>query len=260
MKLSTKKILITKSQEEAQDSLNLLISNGAEIIYFPTIKIKPIYNAKSISQLISNPYQYEYIIFTSANAVELFHKIITEFKIDLSRTKIAVIGKATAETCTSYGLYIHLIPEEYSSKGLIKKFSELDIYNKKILIPGSALSREDLKLGLSELGAVVDFIPIYDVVANDLSELKTEYEKISKEKPDVFIFTSPSSFENYLKLLDINEPQSYFENKIVCAIGPTTEFEIRSYEVVVNIVPAKYTLEGISEALIGYFSSTENMV
>ena len=257
--LSNKIILVTKSKEESRNSLRMLSDAGAEIIFFPTIKIEHSYKNLDLSELISNPHQYEYIIFTSANAAQVFSEMMNEYKFDLSKTKIAVVGGATASVCRSLGIYIHIIPEEYSAKGLIKKFSEIGIDGKKILIPGSALSREELKIGLTQLGAEVISLPIYDVVINDLNELKIEYEKIINQKPDVFVFTSPSSFENYLKLLNIDKPEEYFLNKIICAIGPTTEFEIRSYGITVNIVPKIYTLEGISEAIIEFFKATENM-
>ncbi|MCX7797606.1 MAG: uroporphyrinogen-III synthase [Melioribacter sp.] len=252
-------VLVTKSEKEAKHSLSRLINEGADLIFFPTIKIKPIYTKDDFTDLIVEPHQFDYIIFTSANAVEVFSGIISEYKLDLSKTKIAVVGKVTAEECRSRGLYIHLIPEEYSAKGLIKKFSEIGIYNKKILIPGSALSREDLKIGLTELGAKVVSIPIYDVVTNDISELKNDYEKILAKKPNVFIFTSPSSFENYLKLLNINQPEVYFEKTVVCAIGPTTEFEIESCNVKVNIVPKIYSLEGLADAILEYFNLSKNI-
>lgn len=259
MKLENISVLVTKSEPEAKNSLIKLIKEGAELIFFPTIKIKPIYNPDDLTELINEPHQFDYIIFTSANAVEVFSKIVNEYKLDLSRTKIAVVGKATAEECRNYGFYIHLIPEEYSAKGLIKKFSETGINNKKILIPGSALSREDLRIGLTELGAEVVFIPIYDVVMNDIDELKYEYERIVAKKPDVFIFTSPSSFENYLKLLNIENAQTYFEKITMCAIGPTTEFEIKSCGVNVNVVPKVYSLEGVADALLEYFNLSKNL-
>lgn len=253
-------ILVTKSRLEVKNSLMKLINEGAELIFFPTIKIKPIYGTEVIDELMSESLKYDFIVFTSANAVKIFAKILADYKLDLSRTKIAVVGKATAEECRANGIYIHIIPEEFSAKGLIKKFSQFGIDNKKILIPGSALSREELKLGLTELGAEVINLPIYDVVVNDLSELEDEYKIITSRKPDVFIFTSPSSFENYLKLMNINDPVDYFTNVTICAIGPTTESEIKSNQINVNIVPKIYTLEGVADAIIEYFNLTKNLV
>lgn len=254
-----KKILVTKSKEESKNSLRILSDAGAEIIFFPTIKIEPSYKNLDLSELISNPHKYDYIIFTSANAVQVFSEMLSEYKYDLSKTKIAVVGKATAEECRSHGIYLHIIPEEFSARGLIKKFSEIGIDGKNILIPGSSLSREDLKLGLTELGANVLTLPIYDVVINEQIRNEHEYQFVINNKPDIFIFTSPSSFENYIKLLNIENVSEYFQNKIVCAIGPTTEFEIRSYGINVNVVPSVYTLEGVSEALIEFLKASENL-
>ena len=74
----------------------------------------------------------------------------------------------------------------------------------------------------------------------------------------MFIFTSPSTFENFLqiasKLVGTN-PVKYFTGYDVAAIGPTTRAAIESRNVEVNIMPKEYTLEGLTKAIIEYYRS-----
>lgn len=258
--INGKRILITKSAENCNSVFNNLISSGAEIVYFPTIKIIPTYNSLDLSDLISNSVQYDYIIFTSPNAVNVFSNLVAEYKPDLSRTKVAVIGNGTAEACRAHGIFVHLIPTEFSAKGLLNRFSEMDIKESKFLIPCSSITREELHIGLTELGADVKNLHIYDTVFTTQAELESEIKIINERKPDLFVFTSPSSFFGFKNILNIESIQNYFSDKIICAIGTTTEEAIRTLGITVNIVPNNFSLRGIAEAIINYYSTTHNMV
>ena len=257
--LVNKKILVTKSRSDAEKSLNGLIENGGEIIYFPTLKIIPKIDSSEVKEKLSKSYEYDYVIFTSGNAAEVFKTAAEKYKLDLAHCKVAVVGNSTAERCRGLGFYIHIVPQEFSAKGLIKRFSEIDLTNKKILIPCSSLSREDLRLGLTEFGAKVDSLHIYDVIENNVNDLMDELRKLSNTVPDIFIFTSPSSFENFLKLVNVKNVARFFDKKIICAIGTTTEKTIREHNLTVNIVPNVFSLDGISDAILKYFNVTSNI-
>ena len=257
--LKNKTILITKSRTECGKSLDILIHEGAEIIYFPTIKILPLEHSSELNDMVNKFGKFDYLVFTSTDAVEVFSEIAKKKRLDLSKIKIAAIGKSTADECTSAGFTVDILPDEFSSKGLIKKFSELDLANKHILLPGSLLARGELNMGLSDLGAQVYSVPIYDVVENDLANLKAEHHHLQKKHPSIFIFTSPSSFNNFLKLMNISDVEKFFCKSTLCAIGTTTEEAMFDKGVLVNIVPDTFTISGVGEAIIKYFEITHNL-
>jgi uroporphyrinogen-III synthase len=257
--LSHKIILVTKSRQDSERSLKLLIEEGAEIIYFPTIKVLPIVNSPELNEALNMFSRFDYLVFTSTNAVEVFSGIIRKKKLDLSRMKIAVVGKSTADECETIGIPVDILPEEFSAQGLIQKFSELDLTNKKMFIPGSSLSRGELNMGLSELGAQVFSVPVYDVAQNELSNLKIEHQRIQKKHPGIFIFTSPSSFSNFLKLMNVSDAEKFFGRSLLCAIGTTTENAIREKGLTVHVVPKIFSLHGVAEAIIDYFQLTANI-
>lgn len=128
------------------------------------------------------------------------------------------------------------------------------------MIPCSALARNELVVGLTELGAEVFAVPIYDVVENSIEDLQSEYDSIRNKKPDLFVFTSPSSFANFTKIINIVNVTEYFNNCTIAVIGTTTENAVKSYGLTVNIVPKVFSLQGISEAIIKYFSLSHNFV
>ena len=258
--LKNKTILITKSKTEAEGSFSVLIDAGAKLIFLPIIKVMPIYESPELIDAIKKFSEFEYVVFTSVNAVDVFEKIIKKHKLDFTKVKIAAVGESTAARCESAGLSVNILPEEFSAKGLIRKFSELDLTDKKILIPCSTLSRDELSLSLTEMGAIVHSVPVYNVKPNDLTELQSEKEQIQTKRPDFFVFTSPSSFENYLELFNVQDVDKYFNTSVICAIGPTTESAIRNRGLIVHVVPNTFSLSGIAETIIKYFKVTANMV
>lgn len=257
--LKNKTILITKSEPDSKNNLDLLKNEGAEIIYCPTIIIIPAINSPELDDALIMFSSFNYLIFTSSNAVKVFSDIARTKNINLSRIKVASVGKSTAEECESAGIKVEIIPDEFSARGLIDKFSEYDLAGKKILIPGSSLSSGELNMGLSEQGAEVYSVPVYDVVANDISNLKNVHKKIQKKHPNIFVFTSPSSFDGFLKIMNVAHPDKYFGTSIICSIGSTTESAIREKGISVHIVPEISSLHGVSEAIIKYYNITANM-
>jgi len=258
--LTNKIILITKSRAESEVAIRPLINEGAKIVYFPTIRINPIFESEMLKDTIKIIDEIDYVIFTSINAAEVFAKISNDRFLDLTHTRIAAVGESTAEKCRSLGFYIHIVPNEYSASGLLKSFQNINIAGKKILIPCSSLSRDELVVGLTELGAEVFAVPIYDVGENSIEELHTEYESIQTQKPDLFIFTSPSSFANFIKIVSIDNIKEYFSKCTIAVIGTTTESAVRSYGLTVNIVPKVFSLQGLSEAIIKFYNISHNVV
>jgi uroporphyrinogen-III synthase len=257
--LRGKTILITKSRSECKKSLDKLIEQGAEIIYYPTIKILPVTNSSELNDMVNKFGKFDYLVFSSINSVEVFSELVKNMRLDLSKIKIAAVGKSTADECASLGFTVDIIPSEFSAEGLLKKFSEFDLTNKNILLPGSTLARGELNMGLSQLGAQVFSVPIYDVTENDLHTLKAEHHHIQKKHPNIFIFTSPSSFSNFLKLMNVSDAGKFFGKSTLCAIGTTTEEAMFDHGVLVNIVPDTFTIHGVAEAIVKFCEVSHNI-
>jgi len=177
----------------------------------------------------------------------------------MSKLNVAVVGRSTFEFCETLGISVNILPDEFSAKGLLSKLSLVNLSGKNILIPCSSLSRDELRIRLTELGANVKSVPIYDVVINNVEELHEEINSLKNRKPDVFLFTSPSSFENFLSIAGVEQLSDYFGGSVIAAIGTTTENAIRKFNLTVNIVPQIFTIKEASEAIIRYFSITANL-
>jgi uroporphyrinogen-III synthase len=126
-----------------------------------------------------------------------------------------------------------------------------------IFIPRSAIGREELPNNLAEMGAVIKSIPVYNVAIPSDEFIAPFIANLKKSNPDLYIFTSPSTFENFLQILKITDPSNYFEKSGIAAIGPTTKSAIEIKKLTVNILPEEYTIEGLAKAIVNYYKMTQ---
>ncbi len=254
--IAGKRVLITKSQQEAGEAFNIIELAGGEVVPFPAIKIEPAGDFSRFDAIVRDLENYDYLIFSSANTVKVFAGRIRQSNInpDYERIEVICTGSKTAEACNIYGIPVSIVPEEFSAGGIINFMSGTSIKSKKIFIPCSELAGNELKTGLEELGGIVTQIPVYNVAGMPESQLSRQIELISERKPDVFAFTSPSNFRNFISIMGIDNPAEYFADSIVAAIGPTTEKSVAAININVEIVPAIYTLEALAESIINYLT------
>jgi len=253
--METEKINILFTGLNGNDSaLNPLInSDKTNFIHFPTIKIVAIPLTNTEEEKIRDAYRYDYLVFTSANAVKYF---LQHYGDDLSnlncKTKIVAIGKKTADLLLSNNIDVDLIPSNSSSKSIDELLTENLVYEKSVLIPGSKLSKPDLFNSLEEKGAIVDFIAIYDnLIPTNIPNNIRDY--VTERKIDLFVFTSPSSFYNFIRIFEINNVQNYFTDKTIAAIGPVTEEAIVKNNLTVTIKPSEYNLDSLTKEIINYY-------
>jgi uroporphyrinogen-III synthase len=166
-----------------------------------------------------------------------------------------VVGKRTATVCKENKIPVNIISKEFSSDGIIKTFSKIDIKNKNIFIPRSEIAGEELPEKLRELGARVITTTIYKVCIPSKKIIDEQLTLLKSAKPDLFIFTSPSTFIKFLEILKIPEPIKYFNGYDIAAIGPTTKEEIEKYNIKVKIIPQEYTMDGLVETIKNYYSN-----
>src|SRR3972149_4780642 len=146
----------------------------------------------------------------------------------------------------------------HSVKMFTKRCAELKIvfdYNKRkvVLIPRSALGREVLPQGLRELGAVIKSVPVYNVSLPAGDSIKENIDRLNAGNPDLFIFTSPSTFESFLQVMKIEDPVRFFKGYLIAAIGPTTKSSIEERRVSGDIIPDEFTNEGLAKAIVDHY-------
>lgn len=242
-----KKIIVTRSREQASALSEKLEDLGAEVIEFPVIKIIPPKDTTAVDDAISKLNSFDWIIFTSANGVERFVARLFELSLDvrtIGKAKLGAIGPATASALEKYGLRVDYIPTEFVAEAVVREFPE-DPSGKKVLVARAKDARETLPEKLSELGADVTVAAVYETVVAD-SDANIVREMIASGEVNAVTFTSSSTVKNFVGLLDRTKVP---DDVAIACIGPITADTAREMGLEPDIIAEEYTIDGLVSAL-----------
>ena len=244
-----KRILVTRARAQASGFAELLEANGAEVIQFPTIKIQPIEGVD-----ISSSDKYDWTIFTSVSAVEIFYDHLRKNGKDtraFSTSKICAVGQKTAEALNRIGVHPDFVPSHSRGSAIAAEIA--DVQGKKVLLPRAKIATADLPTGLREKGAIVDDVPLYDTVkvASDGDNRRDEIEAdLLNGRIDLVTFTSSSTVTNFLEMFPAHKPAILLADVKVAVIGPTTQKTAVKYGVQVDVIAKEASIESLVEAVL----------
>lgn len=254
-----KKIVVTRAREQASDLIRQLSELGAECLEYPTITIAPPDDGSLLDRAIENIRAYDWLIFTSVNAVDFFFKRLFEKNEDvraLGGIHTAAIGPATAQHLFRFGLRSDLVPESYRAESVAAAFAAVDLKNKKILLPRAAEARAVLPTGLAKMGAGVDDVPVYRTLAVS-AHADGLIRLLENKEVDLITFTSSSTAKNFKALLPPEKFSSLLNDVPVASIGPITTETAQKIGFTVRITARDHTIPGLCRAVQQYFSKTD---
>jgi len=244
--LREKRIIVTRSPEQAAEFAGRLAALGAEPLLFPVIDFEAT-PAAQVLPAIRALAGYDWLLFTSANAVRFFFALYDGLVEQPSLPRVAAVGEATAAKLAERGIAVDFMPAEFSGEALAAGLD--DMSGRRVLLPRARIGRPQIVTLLREQGAAVDDIPLYDTVravpsAAALAELRRGV--------DIVTFTSPSSVRNFYALLEAAgiDPGAYLAVVKTVCIGPSTADQLADLGRAADLVPAEYTIGGMIEVMI----------
>ena len=248
MNLEGKKVVITRSADQAPETVKMVRAAGGIPILFPTIEIVEPESWEPVDRAIGRLKMYQWVIFTSVNGVGFFTRRMEETGVSTSAlggARLCAIGPATAEALKKLGLNVTLMPEKFVAESVLEALENHGaLKGARILLPRAEIARNTLPDGLRTSGAQVDVVTVYRTVrANPPEKLKRDVIDA-----DIITFTSPSTLTNFLGIME-NQAESALKGKLVACIGPVTRDKAEELGVPVHVVPEEYTLKGLLEAL-----------
>ncbi len=242
-----KNILITRARAQADEFAEKLRSTGFEPIFFPVIEIEPVDNNVALERALSKLNCYEWIVFTSVNAVEVvFDSFASLLLVEDRSTKFAVIGPKTAAVLQARGIVPDFVPEEYVAEAILPGLG--DLLGKWVLLPRAEIARKALPEAIFNAGGVPHEITVYKTLPAQphLEGLLALHNGV-----DVITFTSQSTVQNFIAIAEKNglDPRNLPNDPIFACIGPITEQAAKEAGLS-NVVAAKeYTTEGLLAVL-----------
>lgn len=244
-----KSIAIMRPAGYLADSVKLAASMGFTAITAPMIDVvdKTDANFKGFVERVLSG-ESDYVIFTSANGVEFTLLKLVEpddFIEMLNQTHVVAIGPKTKNALIKSGIHVSIVPESYSSEGLVEHFNE--IKGAVIEIVRSSHGAPELVRGLLDKGAIVYETQVYQIISPKDERHAGLMERARKGEVDIFAFTSSMMARNFMAIADelgIKDDLIRIMNeKTVAAIGKPTADTLSGFGVKVKIMPQRYTFE-----------------
>lgn len=224
---------------------------GAKVYTLCNMHIEETSFISQFEEELNRIHKYQWLVFTSQNAIKIFFDKMDECKIDrrsLNTIKFAVIGTGTQQTLQKYGYFADFIPSKYMTKNLAEELSEIVKKEDKLLIPRALRGSEELTEILKEKEINYKEIPIYDVNGNLTENIE------SLPEIDCLVFASASgviSFFDQIKENNIPLPPTI---KIAC-IGEITVEAVKKYNMHTDIIASESSAEGLIQEINNYFKN-----
>ncbi|MBV9130958.1 MAG: uroporphyrinogen-III synthase, partial [Verrucomicrobia bacterium] len=247
-----RRIVVTRTRKQASAFAAKLRVLGADVYELPTIRVQAPENLMEFGELVRDAFQYDWLIFTSANGVDAFFDMFYRLYDDarsIGNVKIAAIGPATAQRIKNFHLAVDLQPKEFIAEAIIDGLFEFgSVENLKFLVVRALNAREVLPKRLTELGAIVDEAVAYRTVP-ETEDMSGALERFQAEGADLVTFTSSSTVENFLALKLPWPPEMK-----TASIGPITSETMRKKGLPVDVEAAQYDVEGLVAAVLGLYA------
>jgi uroporphyrinogen III methyltransferase / synthase len=247
-----RRIVVTRTRKQASALSAKLRVLGADVYELPTIRVEAPENLMEFGELVRDAFQYDWLIFTSANGVDAFFDMFYRLYDDarsIGNVKIAAIGPATGKRVKDFHLSVDLQPKEFIAEAIIKELLEFgSVENLKFLIARAQGARELLPKRLTQLGAIVDEAIAYRTLP-ETNDASGGLERFRAEGADLVTFTSSSTVENFLAL-KIPWP----EHTKTASIGPITSETLRRNGLTVDVEAARYDMDGLVDAILNLYA------
>jgi uroporphyrinogen-III synthase len=243
-----KRVLVTRPRAQAPLMARLLRQLGAEPIELPAIEIVPNPYPERTRQAIQDLPGYDWVVFTSANGVEIFLDQVLHQGYDVRRfgdAHIAAIGSGTANRLREYSIEADFVPDEFVAEAVVEGLRSREIDGKRVLLPRAEVARDTLPEGLRDIGATVDVVPVYRTIPGRPEP--AILRALDSGEIDIVTFTSSSTVDNLIGMLD-GEIERLSKSRIAC-IGPITAETARARGLEVSIIPDEYSVPGLIDAI-----------
>ncbi|CAG6398240.1 Uroporphyrinogen-III methyltransferase [Actinacidiphila cocklensis] len=249
------RVLVPRTKEQAASLSDQLRSYGAVPHEVPTIAVEPPRTPQQMERAVKGLVtgRYEWIAFTSVNAVKAVREKFEEYGLDaraFAGIKVAAVGDQTAQSLVEFGVKPDLVPSgEQSAAGLLEDWPPYDpVFDPidRVFLPRADIATETLVAGLVELGWEVDDVTAYRTVRASPPPADTR-EAIKGGGFDAVLFTSSSTVRNLVGIA--GKPHNV---TVIACIGPATAKTAEEHGLRVDVMAPEPSVHALAQALADF--------
>lgn len=216
------RVVVTRAAHQAEGLSAAFEAAGAAVEPLPLLEVVPPADPRPLERAASELALYDWLVFTSANAVEAFLPL-TGGALP-PRLQVAVVGPATAAALAAYGVEPHLQAWRADAEGLLAELAPR-AGRHRVLLPQASDARPTLLEGLIRAGAEPVAVTAYDKRLP--VDAATRARELFSGLPLGWVtFTSPRTVRHFVELLGGGWERRRPEMRAV-SIGPVTSAELR---------------------------------
>lgn len=218
---------------------------GMQAVSLCNMKVVPTEKMEELDVCLQHLDRYQWILFTSQNAIRLFFQEIKNRQMDmrvLLHLKFAALGSGTAAKLLEYGIRADFIPSVYTVAALGEEFVKIVKEKEKVLIPRALQGSKELTDIFDRENVDYSDLAIYDVVGSITKNIQC------LENLDYLVFVSASGVTAFFEELR-NRKLSIPEHIRIACIGKITEKRLLKEYGKADIVATVNDVEGLLDRI-----------
>lgn len=259
--LAGRTVMVTRARAQAEEFAAALESFGARVVFCPTIEIVAPESYAPLDEAIENLFGYDWLIFTSTNAVEHFLArlgALGKEAGELDELRVCAVGAATAERLAVAHVHVDVVPELAQAEGVFAALADYaggrdHLRGLNFLFPRAAAGRDYLPRALAEAGARCDVVAAYRTVRPETTDRARVEALLVGGGIDCVTFTSPSTVRNFAQLFEATDLAPLLSDVRVACIGETTARAAADLNLPTDILPAEHTAAALARAIAEYY-------
>jgi uroporphyrinogen III methyltransferase/synthase len=248
-------VVIPRAVEQARDTAAALRERGASPVLLPMIEIAPPSDPARFSRAVAEMSRYDWVLFTSSNAVEQLRLELDRLSADarlFGAAKVGVVGPKTADALLRLGIKADVVAQEFVGEGLAAALLAEGV-PRRVLLLRALSARDALPDALRAQGSTVDVVVAYETKPLQSSGAELA-QRIDSGRADAILFTSSSTVSSTLEALGPNAKE-LLGRLTLCSIGPVTTKTLQKVGLVPSVQARVYTVEGLLDALEEHYRS-----
>lgn len=249
--LCGKRIVVTRTREQASDLSSQLASLGADVLELPTIRIADPSDKRDFAESVVDAPHYDWLVFSSPNGVRRFFTAffaVYEDIREIGGARIAAVGPGTAAELKKYGLMVDVMPQKAVAEELVAEFDRKGdefggVANVTMLWVHGEQARRVIYDELMKRQAIVDECVAYSTVPETEDESGAQ-TRLREEGADIITFTSSSTVHHFMQL-KLPLPAGCR----IASIGPVTTATLAEYGLKADIEAPQHTIPSLVEAI-----------
>jgi uroporphyrinogen III methyltransferase / synthase len=239
-----RRVVVTRARAQASGLAARLTDLGAAVVETPAIRIQPrTDDDPEVTAAVERLTDYALVCVTSPNGAALLMDAVERAGGDarsFAGVTVAAIGPGTAAELRRRGIRADIVPPKSVAESLVESLAGVAVERRRVLVARAAEARDVLPDALTERGAQVDVVALYDTVAEPLSD----DQLAAASEADYVTFTSSSTVRFY------TQAGGRVNGARVVSIGPVTSKTARELGLPVDVEAERHDIDGLVDALL----------